>query len=193
MFYWVRKNAEFKDFIRKCDICNLYKPAQPREPLMPHEIPSRPWQKIGTDLFFFDQRHYLITVDYYSSFFEVDKLEITDSRTVIEQLKMQFSRHGISEVVISDNGPQYASTEFAKFASDWHFQHITSSPRNPQSNRKVESAVKIRENIMRKAVHGKFDPYLALLDHRNTPTEIGASPVQRLFSRRTRNLLLLSS
>ena len=85
---------------------------------MPHEIPSRPWQKIGTDLFFFDQRHYLITVDYYSSFFEVDKLEITDSRTVIEQLKMQFSRHGISEVVISDNGPQYASTEFAKFASD---------------------------------------------------------------------------
>ena len=41
VFYWVRKNAEFKDFILKCDICNLYKPAQPREPLMPHEIPSR--------------------------------------------------------------------------------------------------------------------------------------------------------
>ena len=46
---------------------------------------------------------------------------------------------------------------------------------------------------MRKAVHGKFDPYLALLDYRNTPTDIGSSPGQRLFSRRTRNLLPLSS
>ena len=98
---------------------------------MPHEIPSRPWQKVGTDLFLFHQRQYLITVDYYSSFFEVDKLNVTDSRTVIEKLKMQFSRHGIPEIIISDNGPQYASAEFAKFASDWHFQHITSSPRNP--------------------------------------------------------------
>ena len=42
-------------------------------------------------------------------------------------------------------------------------------------------------------MHGKFDPYLALLDHRNTPTEIGSSPVQMLFSRRERNLLPLSS
>ena len=42
-------------------------------------------------------------------------------------------------------------------------------------------------------MHGKFDPYLALLDHRNTSTEIGSSPVQRLFGRRTRNLLPLSS
>ena len=107
----------------------------------------------------------------------MDKLDITDSRTVIEKLKMQFSQHGIPEVVISDNGPQYASTctEFAKFASDWHFQHITFSPWHLQSNGKVESAVKICENIMRKAVHGKFDPYLALLDHRNKPTEIGSS------------------
>ena len=193
VFYWPRLNAELKDFILKCDTCNSYKPAQPREPLMPHEIPSRPWQKVGTDLFLFDQRQYLITVDYYSSFFEVDKLSTTDSRTVIEKLKMQFSRHGIPEIVISDNGPQYACAEFAKFASDWHFQHITSSPRNPQSNGKVESAVKICENIMRKAVRGKFDPYLALLDYRNTPTEIGSSPAQRLFSRRTRNLLPLSS
>ena len=37
------------------------------------------------------------------------------------------------------------------------------------------------ENIMRKTVHGKFDPYLALLDHRNTLTEIGSSPVQGMY------------
>ena len=105
VFCWPRMNSDLKDFILKCDVCNSYKPEQPREPLMPHEFPSRPWQKVGTDLLQFDGRQYLITVDYYSPFFEVDKLETTDSRTFINKLKMQFSRHGIPEIVISDSGP----------------------------------------------------------------------------------------
>ena len=91
MFYWLRMKAEFKDFIIKCNICSSHKLAQPREPLIPHEIPSRPWQKIDADLFLLDQRHYLITVDYHSSFFEVDKLDTTDSTTVIEKLKIKCS------------------------------------------------------------------------------------------------------
>lgn len=70
---------------------------------------------------------------------------------------------------------------------------LSASPWNPQSNGKVESAVNICENITRKTVCGKFDYYLALVDYRNTPTEIGSSPVQRPFSRRKRNLLSLSS
>ena len=56
---------------------------QPREPLVPHEIPSRPWQKVGTDLFLFNGRQYLFTVDYYSSFFEADKLDKADSATAV--------------------------------------------------------------------------------------------------------------
>ena len=90
VFYWPRMNAELEDFILKCDVCNSYKPEQPREPLMPHEIPSRPWQKVGTDLLQFDGRQYLITIDYYSSFFEVDKLVTTDSRTVMEYRRLSF-------------------------------------------------------------------------------------------------------
>ena len=50
VIYWPRMNAELIDFILKCDICNSFKPGQPQEPLMPHEIPTRPWQKVGTDL-----------------------------------------------------------------------------------------------------------------------------------------------
>ena len=144
VFYKPCMNAELKDFILKCDICSSYKQALHRELLMPHEIPSRPCKKVGADLFPFDQRHYLITVDCYSSFFEVDT---TASRTVIEKLKMQFSRHGIPEIVISDNGPQCTSAEFAKFPGDWLFQHITTSPRNPRSNGKVKGAVKIRQRM----------------------------------------------
>ena len=132
VFYWPLMNAELKDFIKTCSICNSLKPEQTREPFMSHEIPMRPWQKVGTDLFQLDDRVYLVTADYYSSFFEVDKLEHTNSRTVIEKLKMHFSRHGIPEIVISDNGPQFSSAEFAKFAKEWNFKHSTSSPNSTE-------------------------------------------------------------
>ena len=52
--------------------------------------------------------------------------------------------------------------------------------------------MKICENIMKKSVRGRFDRYLALLNYCDTPMEIGSSPTQRLFSRRTHNLLPLS-
>ena len=43
---------------------------------------------------------------------------------------------------------------------------------------------------MRKARHDQKDPYLAILDFRNTPTQgFNTSPAQRLMNRRTNTLL----
>lgn len=44
-------------------------------------------------------------------------------------LKAIFARHWIPEEVRSDNGPQYASAEFAKFTKEWGIKHYASSPR----------------------------------------------------------------
>ena len=48
--------------------------------------------------------------------------------TVIEALKQTFSRHGISEELVSDNGSQYKSRKFRKFMREWNVKHTTSSP-----------------------------------------------------------------
>ena len=37
-------------------------------------------------------------------------------------------------MVISDDGPQYASHEYEEFAKIWGFRHNTSSPAYPQWN-----------------------------------------------------------
>lgn len=43
---------------------------------------------------------------------------------------------------------------------------------------------------MKRALKSNSDPYLALLDFRNTPTQgMGTSPAQPLMSRRTKTLL----
>lgn len=68
--------------------------------------------------------------------------------------------------------------------------HKTSSPGYPQSNGKAESAVKTAKRLMQKAKATGKDPYLAILDHRSTPSQgLQASPSQMLASRRTRTLL----
>ena len=128
VFYWPRMNSEMKDYISRCSICNTFRPEQSKEPLMPHDIPDRPWSKVATDIFMFDRKEYLITVNYYSNYWEVDLLTSTTSRAIINKLRKIFSQHGIPETVMSDNGPQYASEEFKKFAKQWEFKHITSSP-----------------------------------------------------------------
>lgn len=87
-----------------------------------------------------------------------------------------------SLTVISDNGPQFSCREFEKFATDWEFEHVTSSPIYPQSNRKVEQAVKSAKRLMKRARKNNKDIYLVILDFCNTPTEgMSSSPVQRLM------------
>ena len=70
---------------------------------MSHELLTRPWEKVGTDLFEFKNKNYLITVDYYSSFWEVDKLPDTKAKTVILKLKSHFARYRCPDKVVSDN------------------------------------------------------------------------------------------
>ena len=106
---------------------------------------------------------------------------------------MHFAKHGVPDYVVSDNGPQYTSSEFRRFATTWKFKHVTTSPHYPQANGMAESAVKTCKTIMKKALLSKSDPYVGLLDHHNTPTAAtGMSPCQRLFGRRAKTLLPFS-
>ena len=119
--------------------------------MIEHAIPNRPWQKVGSDLFELQNEHFLVCVDYYSNFIEVDKIYDKKGKSVISKLKSQFERHGIPKQFVSDNGPPYNSKEFAEFSKEYEFEHKTSSTRYPQSNGKAENAVKIAKNILQKA------------------------------------------
>ena len=78
-------------------------------------------------------------MDYYSLWPEVYLLTRPTSENLIEAIKDSFSRNGIVDELISDNGPQYSSYKFRKFAREWQFDHSTSSPHFPQSNGLAEA------------------------------------------------------
>ena len=188
--FWPGMTADIKQHVEKCEVCRSMETRQQKETLKSHEVPNRPWGKVGTDLCHIDGKDYLITVDYFSNFAEVDRARSTTSREIVKLLKKNFARYGIPDIVISDNGPQFNSGEFRKFAQDWQFEHQTSSPHYHQSNGKAENSVKTVKRLLKKAKMSGDDPYLALLEFRNTPTEsLGVSPSQCLFSRRTKTTL----
>ena len=175
--WWSGISNAMERYIRSCPQCvKSYVP--PKEPLITTPLPTRPWQKLAADLFELNNNPYLIVVDYFSRYPEVVKLTSTTSVNIINILKSIFARHGIPSTLITDNGPQFSSREFQKFASVYSLQHLTSSPRYPQSNGLVERAVGTTKGLLRNT----SDPHLALLSFRATPLPwCSLSPAELLF------------
>ena len=160
------------------------------EPLQQHEFAACPWTKISADLCQLPGRTLLVVCDYYSNFLRVDRIHKVNTAGVTKAQRPVFARFGIPDILVTDNGPQFDSAEFAAFAKKWGFKHNMSSPRYPRSNSKAENAVRTVKRLFIKCQETGQSEYLALLDWRNTPTEgIGTSPPQRLLGRQCKTRL----
>ena len=100
----------------------------------------RLWPKLGEDLCQLHGRSLLVVCDYFSNYIEVERLTTTTSWSVARVLSSLFARHGVPVVLVSDNGPQFVSAEFASFAKKWKFERVTSSPHYALSNGTAENA-----------------------------------------------------
>ena len=124
-------SQEIENYISQCTVCMEYGRKQQKETLKSHAISSHPWQNIACDLMDLSGFAYLVTVDTYSDFIEVDRLSSKKAGDVIRQLKIHMARHGIPEELMTDNGPPFSSSEFAEFSRQYELTHVTSSPRYP--------------------------------------------------------------
>eukprot|EP00057_Strongylocentrotus_purpuratus_P018713 XP_011673187.1 PREDICTED: uncharacterized protein K02A2.6-like [Strongylocentrotus purpuratus] len=165
-------------------VCQAKQPEQGkqevREPLMSSSFPSRPWERLGMDLFELKGKSFLIVVDYYSRWIEVKQLQGQSTMAVISSLKEIFAVHGIPDLVVSDNGPQFANENFRKLAEEYGFVHTTSSPRYPQANGEAERGVRTVKALLKK----NDDIQLALLSYRASPLQNGLAPCELLMGRR---------
>jgi hypothetical protein len=184
--YWPGMNSDIEEAVKNCTKCAQFQNKLPHEPLIPTPPPDLPFVEVGSDLFTIGSKDYLLLVDYYSKFIEVDELKSLSSHAIIEKLKYQFSRHGIPETLRSDCGGQYDSGVFRQFCRTYGIKQILVSPRYPRANGEAEKAVQTVKKMWSKTT----DKQLALLDYRTTPLEgVNLSPAQLLMGRRPRNTL----
>ena len=158
--WWPGMFKQITGYVQQCaKCCQENRPK--KQPLLCTPLPDYPWQVVGTDLFELKGKRYLLIIDYFSRYPEIIKMASTTSSSTIAALKSVFSRHGIPEVVRSDNGPQYSSQEFAAFSKAYHFKHVTSSPLYPQSNGQAERMVQTVKKILRTSTKD----YLCIVPH----------------------------
>ena len=168
----------------KCGVCIKHRMVK-HQPMEISELPTYPWEVVGSDVFTFQDHLYLVLVDYYSKWIEAVAIESQTSNSVIVAMKKLFSCFGIPKVIRSDNGRCYDSREFRNFAESFGFTLVTSSPRYPESNGQAESAVKVVKSLWNKSA----DKNAALSVYRNTPLATGYTPSELMFGRPLRSNL----
>ena len=71
-----------RQMVKDCELCNRYQHAQPNLPAVQPDLPTRPWKKLGSDIFQFNSANYLIIVHYYSRFPVIRPLNDISASTI---------------------------------------------------------------------------------------------------------------
>lgn len=106
--WWQDISKEIDNFVTSCPKCKKYA-IIPREPLLPIPLPNYPWERVACDLFELEKTTFILVVDYFSHYVEVQKLTSTTSTSVITVSKAIFSHRGFPVILVTDNGPQFTS------------------------------------------------------------------------------------
>ena len=103
---------------------------------------------------------YLIMVDTHSKWIEAFPITSTTATKTIQILRT-FARYGIPESIVSDNGPQFISSEFQQFCKTNGIRHIFVAACHPKSNGLAERAVKIVKDGLKKMSDGTVEDRIA--------------------------------
>ena len=93
--WWPLLSTTIREMVTKCSICAKLRPER-KEPLMPSEMPSRPWERVGTDLFEHGKSTFLLMVDYYSRWIEVRLLQKTQPAEEVIKVFLQSMAYQMS-------------------------------------------------------------------------------------------------
>ena len=161
------------------------------------ETISEPWRRVALDIVGpFDRtkkgnRYILTLMDHGTCFMEAIPLSRVDAKTTCDTLLEIFSRFGVPEEVLTDNGSNFVATVTDCLLDRLKCLHIRSSPFHPQTNGKLERAHSTMKKILDKLGCSKrnWDLYLpaTLMAMRTAPhSALGVSPYSLLFGREAR-------
>ena len=152
--------------------------------------PEKPWARVHLDFAGQFMGHtFLIAVDAHSKWPEVVPMTTTTSTHTITILRQMFSAYGLPQQLITDNGPQFSSSEFTTFCAANGIKHVRTSPYHPSSNGLAEQFVQSFKIAMKKSDKDglSLSHHLAifLLSYRTTPHATTNVALRMLFLERS--------
>ncbi|KII69456.1 Pol polyprotein [Thelohanellus kitauei] len=105
-------------------------------------------------------------------------------------LVYSFALEGIPKTLVSGNGPQFTSTHFRDFRSDYGIEHVLSSPYHPESSGQAQRFVQTFKNSISRSMDGGRSLDDALFDffisYRSPPIDGGTIPSELMHGRQMR-------
>ena len=191
--WWPNMDRELENAVKSCPQCQRHQKSPAEAPLHPWEWPGQPWSRVHIDYAGpYKGDMYLVVIDAHSKWMDVHIMHTTTSASTIVKLREIFATHGLPETIVSDNGPNFTSTEFENFLTKNDIKHTKVSPYHPASNGQAERAVRAFKEGVEKMEEGNMQEKLSrfLLKYRTTPhSTTGLPPAELLMNRKLRTKL----
>ena len=150
----------------------LYISSDTKDKMIHNDIPVRPWEVIGTDMFTLNNKHYLCIVDCHSKFPVIKKTEDLSADSLILMCKEILAEYRLPKKIMSDSGGTFVSDKSKAFCKNLNIEQEFSSPCHHQINGQVEACIIFVKHTLKKCVDSKGDPNIALLQiHMDSPAQ----------------------
>ena len=156
--YWPGIDNMIEQKCKSCRDCEKDRPTQRAEPQIHLSVPTQCFENISADFAEVDGQVFLVSTDWRSGWFSIDKVPSTNAKNTIQVLRNLFADTRVPKILFTDNGPPFSSSEFSDFCRRWGVRHITSSPYYAQSNTYAENGVKQAKALLKKCfAKGQLD------------------------------------
>jgi transposase InsO family protein len=194
--WWPGVDRDMERLVRGCPSCQQVH-ASPKAEFHSWPAAASPWERIHLDFAGpFWGSVWLVCVDSFSRFPYVAQMSSTTTQATVQALRKVFIIEGLPRTLVTDNGPQFTSSEFTDFCKANGIEHLTTAPFHPASNGLAERFVRtFKESMAKSKLDGQckleaLQTFLAV--YRSTPSgQWDKSPGELLHGRPPRTLLSL--
>ena len=194
--WWPHLDADVERLCKQCYPCQANAQMPATASVHPWVYPSGPWERVHIDFASHQGKCYLILVDAFSKWPEIEEMHGTTASKTIETLTKIFATHGFPITLVSDNGPPFTSDEFKRYLLSRGIFHRTTPPYHPASNGQAESMVRTFKSFLRKQLLSGVNRGTVvcqfLARYRVTPcSSTGRAPAELMLGRMPRTKLSL--
>ena len=181
-------DKEIEKLVKTCETCEKLSNKPNKSPPRLWDWLIEPMDRVHINFFEFENNKFLAMVDGYSKWIEIKVANSWKTDNTITTLKLWLSQFGIPKQLVSDNGVQFASTEFKSFIEKTGINHIRTAIYHQSSNGQVERYVHTINQALRtekqskKPIDEKINNFL--ISYRSTlHTTTSFTPAQLFIGR----------